>query len=99
MEAYESSIDAQTLDVKRLEIQQCAYLNCGYTFLDIHCHYWQFHSNYIKPNMKEASHTMIQESNAIEGESRPGGDTENIESGKTQSSQDMSSIQSTENHR
>ena len=29
MEAYKSSIDAETLDVKRLEIQQCAYLNSG----------------------------------------------------------------------
>ena len=64
MEAYESSIDAQTLDVKRLEIQQCTYLNCGYTFLDIYCHYWQFHANYIKPNMKEidcAEQTEIQQ--------------------------------------
>ena len=49
--------------------------------------------------MREASHTTIQESNAIEVESRPKGDTENIESEKTQLSQDMPSIQPTEKNR
>ena len=44
-----------------------------------------------------ASHTTIQESNVSEVESRPGEDTENIESKKL--SPDISSIQSTENNR
>ena len=57
MGSYESSIDAQTLDAKRLEIERCAYLNCGYTFIDIHSHYWQFHSNYIRPNNVKANCT------------------------------------------
>ena len=81
MEAYESSIDAQTLDVKRLEIQQCTYLNCGYTFLDIHCHYWQFHANYIKPNMKEidcAEQTEIQKADVSELGSEVVEDTETV---------------------
>ena len=57
MENYESSLDTQTLDVKRLEIEKCAYMNCGFTFLDIHSHYWQFHPEYIKPNMRMTNYT------------------------------------------
>ena len=57
MDDYESSLDSQKLDVKRLEIEKCAYKNCGFTFLDIHSHYWQFHSEYIKPNMRVTNHT------------------------------------------
>ena len=57
MDDYESSLDSQTLDVKRLEIEKCAYKNCGFTFLDIHSYYWQFHPEYIKPNMRVTNHT------------------------------------------
>ena len=57
MENYESSLDSQTLDVKRLEIEKCAYKKWGFTFLDIHSHYWQFHPEFIKPNMRVTNHT------------------------------------------
>ena len=52
LESYESSVDAQTLDARSLEVERCAYKGCGYTFLDIHSHYWQFHPEFSKPNTK-----------------------------------------------
>ena len=91
MKSYESSIDAQTLDVKHLEIQRCAYLNCGYTFLDIHSHYWQFHSNYIKPNMKKTDctkDTELQESNVNKLGSNTVKDTETVDKAKPQTEQE-----------
>ena len=68
MDTYEASLDTITLDIKRLEIEKCAYMSCGFTFLDIHSHYWQFHPEYIKPNMRMTNYmkntvTELQEVN------------------------------------
>ena len=39
MDTYEASLDTLTMDIKRLEIERCAYMGCGFTFIDIHSHY------------------------------------------------------------
>ena len=57
LESLEASLDAQILDADSLEIERCTYQRCGYTFLDIHSHYWQYHPEFIKPNTKMANHT------------------------------------------
>ena len=68
MGSYESSIDAQKLDANRIEIKKCTLLRCGYTFIDVSNHYWQFHSNSIEPNVMKSSKgntvTESQNSNA-----------------------------------
>ena len=99
MESYESSIDAQTLDAKRLEIERCAYLNCGYTFIDIHSHYWQFHSNYIKPNTVKANCTKntvteSQESSVNQIGSNTGKDKESADKARPEMKQEVFSTQS-----
>ena len=58
MGRYESSIDAQKLDANQIEIKQCTLLGCGYTFIDVSNHYWQFHSNSIKPNVMKSSRAV-----------------------------------------
>ena len=103
MENYESSLDTQTLDAKRLEVERCAYLNCGYTFLDIHSHYWQFHLEYIKPNMRKANCTKdtvtkFQESNVNQIGSDLEEDTESVDKAKPQREQEVISTQSAKNN-
>ena len=102
MENYESSLDTQTLDAKRLEVEICAYLNCGYTFLDIHSHYWQFHPEYIKPNMRKANCTKdtvteFQESNMDQIRSNLEEDTESVDKAKPQRKQEVISTRSAKN--
>ena len=57
LESLEASLDAQILDAGSLEVERCTYQRCGYTFLDIHSHYWQYHPKFIKPNTKMANRT------------------------------------------
>ena len=97
MENYESSLDTQTLDAKRLEVERCAYVNCGYTFLDIHSHYWQFHPEYIKPNMRTANCTKdtvtgFQESNMDQIGSNLEEDTESVDKAKPQGKQELIAV-------
>ena len=55
LESYESAVDAQMTDAKEMEIETCTYKDCGYLFVDIQCHYWQFHPQFIKPNTNQAN--------------------------------------------
>ena len=48
---------SQMIDAKEIEIETCAYKDCGYLFVDIQCHYWQYHPQFIKPNTNRASMT------------------------------------------
>ena len=57
LESYESAVDAQTIDAKDIEIETWAYKECGCIFVDIQCHYWQFHPQFIKPNTNQANLT------------------------------------------
>ena len=102
MGSYESSIDAQTLDAKRLEIEKCTYLRWGYTFIDIHSHYWQFHSNYIKPNAMKSSRTMdtitkSQESGVNQIGSNTEKDDESADKAKLEVKHEMLSTQPAKN--
>ena len=56
LDTYEAAIDAQ-IDAKEIEIETCAYRECGYLFVDIQYHYWQYHPQFIKPNTNRASMT------------------------------------------
>ena len=56
MDTYEAALDTLTMDIKSLEIQKCAYMSCGFTFIDIHSHYWQFHPEFIKQNMRTTNY-------------------------------------------
>ena len=55
MDNYEAAIDSQMIDAKEMQIETCAYRNCGYLFVDIQFHYWQYHPQYIRPNTNQAS--------------------------------------------
>ena len=57
LDNYESAVDSQMIDAKEIEIETCAYKDCGYLFVDIQCHYWQYHPQFIKPNTNRASLT------------------------------------------
>ena len=57
LDSYESAVDAQMIDAREIEIETCAYKDCGYLFVDIQCHYWQFHPQFIKPNTNQANLT------------------------------------------
>ena len=57
LESYESAVDAQMTDAKEMEIETCTYKDCGYLFVDIQCHYWHFHPQFIKPNTNQANLT------------------------------------------
>ena len=56
LDTYEAAIDAQ-IDAKEIEIETCAYRECGYLFVDIQYHYWQYHPQFIKPNTNRAGMT------------------------------------------
>ena len=97
MENYASSLDTQTLDAKRLEVEKCAYVNCGYTFLDIHSHYWQFHQEYIRPNMRTTNYTKdtvtgFQESNVDQIRSNLEEDTESVDKEKPLGKQELIAV-------
>ena len=57
LDNYEAAIDSQMIDAKEIEIETCAYKDCSYLFVDIQCHYWQYHPQFIKPNTNRASMT------------------------------------------
>ena len=43
MDNYEAAIDSQIEDAQKMQIEKCAYRNCGFLFVDIQFHYWQYH--------------------------------------------------------
>ena len=53
LDNYEAAIDSQMIDAKEIEIETCAYKDCRYLFVDIQCHYWQYHPQFIKPTQTE----------------------------------------------
>ena len=55
LDNYEAGLDSQMIDAKEIEIETCAYKDCRYLFVDIQCHYWQYHPQFIKPNTNRAS--------------------------------------------
>ena len=57
LDSYESAVDTQMIDAREIEIETCAYKDCGYLFVDIQCHYWQYHPQFIKPNTNQANLT------------------------------------------
>ena len=71
------------IDAREIEIETCAYKDCGYLFVDIQCHYWQFHPQFIKPNTNQAKQTNkkvtkkgFQEVHVTQKESNQSEDTE-----------------------
>ena len=48
MDNYEAAIDSQVVDAQKMQIEKCAYRNCGYLFVDIQFHYWQYHPQHIR---------------------------------------------------
>ena len=54
MDNYEATIDSQMEDAQEMQIEKCAYRNCGFLFVDIQFHYWQYHPQHIRPNMNQA---------------------------------------------
>ena len=59
MDHYEAAIDSQMEDAQKMQIEKCAYRNCGFLFVDIQFHYWQYHPQHIRPNTNQAG--MIDE--------------------------------------
>ena len=53
MDNYEAAIDSQMEDAQEMQIETCAYRNCGYLFVDIQFH-WQYHPQHIRPNTIQA---------------------------------------------
>ena len=51
---YEAAIDSQVEDAQKMQIEKCAYRNCGFLFVDIQFHYWQYHPQHIRPNTNQA---------------------------------------------
>ena len=52
---YEASLEELTMDIKKVQIQRCNY-RCGYSFIDIHSHMWQYHPELIDPNTGTVSY-------------------------------------------
>ena len=55
LDNYEGAIDNQLQDAKKMQIEKCAYRNCGFLFVDIRLHYWQMHPEHIRPSMNRVS--------------------------------------------
>ena len=98
LESYEAAVGAQALDARNLEIETRAYKGCGYIFVDIQSHYWQFHPQFIKPNTKQANQANekvtgkgVQEVRMDQERSNQLEETESVEITKPPGKQGMSS--------
>ena len=72
-------------------------MNCGFTFLDIHSHYWQFHPEYIKPNMRMTNYTKntvtgLQKVNMGQLGSNQEEKTDSVDKAKPQEKQELIAV-------